>query len=283
VVWLTPPLLAGFLLLTWRGSLARRLVAAVVLVLSFSATIAPWTVRNTRLERTLVTIDTMGGRNFMMGNYRHTPMYRSWDAIALQGEKAWDHEVVTTSTPEQRDTQGKIDKLALRRGLQFVRESPALTLKRDAIKFFDFWGLERELVAGASLGYFGALPRFVVVALAVVIIGAYIAAMLFGILGAVLAPPDDRRLHWYFLLVIAFICGMHTLVFGHSRYHLPLIPLVLLYAGAAAANAGMIWQQRGAWRFWAALALFLVLVGGWSWCAAVRDWEQIRGVLPFLA
>jgi hypothetical protein len=35
------------------------------------------------------------------------------------------------------------------------------------------------------------------------------------------------------LLLMGFLAGMHSLTFGHERYRLPLIPLLLLFAAAA--------------------------------------------------
>ncbi len=271
VLWLFPPLLAGYLLWAWRGSALRRLSAAALAVLAFAVTLAPWTIRNTDLHQTFVTVDVMGGRNFMMGNYQHTPLFRSWDTIALQGDKSWIHEITETYPPQERDTQGKIDRLAFKQGMKFVLANPGLTLQRSAVKFFDFWGLERELIAGASQGFFGPLDRPVVLGLAVVVAGAYAAAIMLGIFGALLVPAADRRGPVLFVLLIVFVCGMHTVVFGHSRYHLPLMPFILLFAAGAALNLGEIWRQRGRPAFWLGAGLCALLIFGWTWLFLAVD------------
>ncbi len=279
VVYLSPPLLAAYVTFTGPRFLRHRVIAGVLLVLTFAATIAPWSIRNTRLQKSFVTIDTMGGLNFMMGNYRHTPLYRSWAAISLQGDKRWDREVIETYPPEMRRTQGQIDKLALMQGLKFVREHPGLTALRDLIKFFDFWGLERETVAGASRGYFGPIPKPIIVVLGLVILVSYVLALFLGIFGTLFCPAADFRVHVFFLLVTAFICALHTIVFGHSRYHLPLVPLILLYASAAWINRGTILERRWSGRFVVALSVCLVFVIGWSWNAVAGDWELIQNVV----
>lgn len=283
VVWLFPPVLAVFLLFAWPGSLWRRLAAGLTVALGFAVVITPWAIRNTRLQETFVTVDVMGGRNFMMGNYQHTPLYRSWDAISLTGEKAWWREVHAVYPPSERLTQGQVDKLALRQGLKFVRENPGLTFLRCVVKFFDFWGLERELVAGAARGQFGALPKPALALLALVIFGSYALALLLGIFGLVLAPEPDRRAWWFFLLVVGFVCAMHTAVFGHSRYHLPLMPLVLLFAAAALVHRGAIWQSRGSGRFWLACGLCVVFLAGWAWLFWAVDLELYLGAMQSAA
>jgi 4-amino-4-deoxy-L-arabinose transferase-like glycosyltransferase len=273
VVWLAPPFLAVFLIVCWSGKW-QRLLAASLLIVCFAATISPWAIRNTRLQQTFVAIDVMGGRNFMMGNYQHTPLYRSWDAIALEGEQSWWHEVHRVYPPEIRQTQGQVDKLALRQGLNFVLENPGLTAKRSLVKFFDFWGLERELVAGAGRGFYGPMERFELVALTAVIVGSYVAAICLGIFGVFLAPLPDRRAHWLFLCVIAFICGLHVLAFGHSRYHLPLMPFVLIFSANALTHARMIWGQRTTGRFMLAGLCCAILTAGWIWSFIAVDWER---------
>jgi 4-amino-4-deoxy-L-arabinose transferase-like glycosyltransferase len=281
VVWLFPPVLALFLLVAFPGGWRRRLLAAALPVLTFAAVLAPWSVRNTRMQQTFIAVDVMGGRNFMTGNYRYTPLYRSWAAIGLGGERSWFAELAAEHPRPERDTQGKLDKLALRHGLRFVAANPVLTLQRDVVKFFDFWGLERELVSGAREGYFGPVPHALLVPLAVVVCGAYVAVLFAGLFGMFLAPPADRRVHLFMLLLIAFVCGMHTLVFGHSRYHLPLMPLVMVYAAALLARGKGVARPRRA-AVWAAGAACVLLAGGWVWEAVVVDRERILDLVRAL-
>jgi len=276
ILWMSSPLLAVFLLATWKASVPQRAVAVLAVVVPFAVTLAPWAVRNSRLEKTFVAVDTMGGRNFMMGNYEHTPLYRSWNAIAISGEKSWIHVLLASHPGDEPMTQGKLDKLALKHGLLFARDHPWLTVERDLIKFFDFWGLDRELVAGAARGYFGTFSGLGLVLLALVLWGSYAACLFLGIFGLFLAPLADRRLHWFLFLVVAYICGLHTLVFGHSRYHLPVMPLVLVFAASAITARPAWWRQWRHGGFWLAAALCVFMVFGWLWSTAVGDLDKIR-------
>jgi 4-amino-4-deoxy-L-arabinose transferase-like glycosyltransferase len=265
VVWLAPPFLAAFLIMSWRGRWTERLAAAAAMLLAFAVTLAPWAVRNSRLQDTFVAIDVMGGRNFMMGNYRYTPLYRSWDAISIEGEQSWIHEICSTFPFEMRTSQGKLDKLALGQGLKFVREYPGLTLQRSVIKFCDFWGLEREIIAGAWRGGLGELSKPTLFALTGAIVVVYVVVIALAVFGLFFAPPTDRRLHWLFVCVIAYVCALHTIAFGHSRYHLPLMPLVLLYTAGAVTHAQAIWARRRSLRFGFAVVLCAGLLAGWTW------------------
>jgi 4-amino-4-deoxy-L-arabinose transferase-like glycosyltransferase len=274
VLWLFPAVLTVFIALVWRGSLKRRALASSVLLAAFSVTIAPWVIRNTSLERTFVAIDTLGGRNFMMGNYRYTPLYRAWDAVSLQGQQSWYYELTRVHPASALRTQGQIDRLAFQQGMKFVLENPGLTLQRDIVKFFHFWGLERELLAGASRGYFGPIERPAMISLTLLIFGSYVVAMLSAVVGLVMVPPADKRIQWLLLLVVGFICAVHTVTFGHSRYHLPVMPLLLLYSAAAVTQARGIWGRRNQRAFWLACGLCTVFVLGWLWEIVVVDGER---------
>jgi hypothetical protein len=268
-----------YLLVCLRTSILHRLLSCVLLLAGFAVTIAPWTIRNSSLQETFVTIDTMGGRNLMMGNYEHTPLTRAWDAISMRGDKSWD-AILAREQPDFRSlTQGQKDKRAMRRGLEFMASNPGLTAQRSLIKFLNFWQLERELVAAVGRGYFGTAPGGLVIVLTAVVFGSYAIALLLGIFGAILTPPPDWRVQLYLLLVIAFICGLHTLVFGHSRYHLPLIPLVLLYTASALTNLRTIWERRGTALFWLATLLSFVLIGSWIWETIFVDLERFTKLL----
>lgn len=279
VLWLFPPVLAVYMLTLAPGTLFRRCSAAALMIVGFTLTIAPWSIRNSLLQRTLITIDVMGGRNLMMGNYEYTPLYRAWDAISMQGDEAWNEVLRPERIAMQAKTQGQIDKLAMRYGLHFMLSHPGLTLERSLIKFVNFWQLERELVAGARQGELGAISYAGLLLLALLIAGSYAAAAITGIFGAVLCPPGNWRIHVIFLLLVAFVCALHTLTFGHSRYHLPLIPIVLIYSAAAITHTAGIWSQRLSGRFALAVTLCTLLALSWGWEIFWVDPQRYFGAL----
>jgi 4-amino-4-deoxy-L-arabinose transferase-like glycosyltransferase len=279
VLWPFPILLGAYLLLTWRSSAGRRMLAAAAVVVAAYATMAPWAVRNTRLQQTFTVVDVMGGRNLMMGNYEYTPMFRAWDAISEQGARGWDRVLAASDPGFYRLTQGQKDKVAMRAAVAYVKAHPWQTTQRDVIKFFNFWGLERELIAGASRGYFGAVSAPALVLLTLVIFGSYVAAVVSAILGAVLHPPTDWRLHVLLLLIAGYLCAMHTVSFGHSRYHLPLIPLMLVYSAQAVVEVGTLSLRRSSWRTGLAFALIGVLAVGWLWGILAVDLDQFLAAI----
>jgi hypothetical protein len=164
----------------------------------------------------------------------------------------------------------------MRRTIAYVLENPGLTARRDVIKFFNFWQLERSLVAGLSRGWWGNLSTRAVLIVTFVVFGSYVAAMMSGILAFASSPPTDRQLHWYLLLVTGFICAVHTVVFGHSRYHLALMPLLLVYAGRFFSDPWSIWRQRRTTAFWVGAAVCVLLLGGWTWEIVFVEFARFR-------
>lgn len=264
------------LLMTWRGAILKRLLAAAAPFVACGAVLAPWAIRNTQVQETFTVVDVMGGRNAMMGNYEHTPLERSWATIDIvQGDKAW-HRVLAAEHPEFASlTQGQRDKVAMAHAKAYVLSHPGQTLQRDIVRFFNFWQLERTLVAGAKEGLFGELPRWIVLIAGVLICGSFAAVMFAAIFGTLLTPPGDWRLHWLLLLTIFFPCLLHTLIFAHSRYHLPVMPLVIVYAAAALTQLRFIGTQVRTARFALATLACLCLIVGWTREIIVVDLEQI--------
>lgn len=258
----------------------HRAALALVPALAFCLVLAPWTVRNTLLHETFTTVDVMGGRNFMMGNYEYTSVFRSWATIdEARGERAW-YRVLRAEHPEfPRLTQGQKDKLAMKRGLRFALAHPLLTAQRDVIKFLNFWQLDRAVVAGFAQGFWGPQAKPVVLGIGALMAGSYALVMVLAVFGFVMTRPAEVRLHWFLFLLLAFICGIHSAVFGHERYRLPLMPLAIVYASAAAVKWREIWQERTRWPFWLAAALCLILAVGWLCEVVVVEFDQIRSHL----
>lgn len=251
-----------------------RLSAAMALSLGFVVVVAPWSIRNTALQGTFTVVDTMGGLNLLMGNYAHTPEDRMWDAVSLTGDRAW-HATLPPQAPDGSPwTEGKKEKWAQREAVAYIVAHPWTTLRRSLLKFADFWGLERDLVAGIQRGYYQA-PAWIA------IIGggagalAYAATAILAVLGIFMAPPRWTA-HVFLLVIIFFVCGIHSVVFGHARYHLPLVPLLLLYA-ASAATSGR-WRRAFQVRLAPLAAVSVILLLGliWSHEVLVRDADRIR-------
>jgi hypothetical protein len=264
VLWLFAPVLAVGLTVLGAARPGKRFVAASVMFIVVAATIAPWVWRNTKLQQTFTVIDVMGGRNVMMGNYEYTPLERSWATIESEtGDRAWN--VVLGQSMPQHDplTQGQLDKAAMKYGVNYFFAHPEQSLARSTVKFFDFWQLEREIVAGIRQSFFGNVSRTVMFAVAIVVCGAYAATIFGAILGMFVLPPARWDVLVLLLAWIGFPCAIHTIAFAHSRYHLPLIPILAVFAAAAFCGRREIWERRRSWKVALATLACVILASSW--------------------
>lgn len=276
VLWPLPLILCPLLAVLLRGSMRTRLAIPAMVLAGYAVVITPWAVRNTRLQGVVTIVDTMGGLNLRMGNYEYTPDDRMWAAVSLTGEQSWSYPLAQ-EFPGQHLTEGEKDKWAQRKAIEYMRSHPKTTLRRSMIKFADFWGLEREYAAGVQQGMFHP-PMWLGAAASLLIVATYLAVMVCGVAGLWLAPPA-WRMQVLLLLPVVVITGVHTIVFGHSRYHMPLIPLFALYASALLTTQSLaVWRERRPAVVGAA-ATVLMLVALWVRQIVLVDAGRIRSLL----
>lgn len=273
VLWPSIVFVAGMVLAVeapWR----RRAGLMVTCVLAYTAIVGPWAARNTRLQQRFTVVDTMGGLNLMMGNYEHTPEDRMWAAVELTGGRAWSRQLPLHDADGSDWTEGKKDRWAQRQAVEYMKANPGTTLRRAAIKFADFWGLEREFIAGMERGLF-PVPMPWAFVLAVAITASWVTIAVLAVVGVLVAAPADWRTHLFMIGIAGFICFVHTVVFAHSRYHLPLVPLLALYAGRVVADVRWPAVREARGGSLAAAVCLVGLAGIWVRELVVRDGDRV--------
>jgi 4-amino-4-deoxy-L-arabinose transferase-like glycosyltransferase len=278
VVWPFPIVLVPLVAWIAPTTMARRLACAGLVLAGYAVVVAPWAVRNTRLQGMPVVIDTMGGMNLRMGNYEFTPHDRIWDAVSLQGAESWIVGLPPHPPEGGEWTEGRKERWARGQAVAFMREHPGLTLWRAVIKFSDFWALDRDYAAGIQRGLFHPPIWAALVATAAMTL-AFPLVIGLAILGACLKPPADWRSHVLLILLVLFVTALHSVVFGHPRYRLPLMPVLAVYAGAAVSTHA--WHRlREGWRVaFLPVALAVTLAVIWTTQFFVRDWPLVRQLL----
>jgi hypothetical protein len=282
VLWPLPILLCPLLLALLPGSFRRRMLLSTMVLAGYAIVVMPWAVRNTRLQKVVTVVDTIGGMNLRMGNYEHTPEDRMWDAVALTGDKNWVFALTQEGHPAGANiTEGQKEKWAQRKAVEYMLANPGTTLRRAAIKFWDFWGLERSFIAGLQQGVYRP-PRWFGVLAGAAILLTCVGVMIAGGIGLWLAHPD-WRVHILMLAPIVVITGVHTIVFGHARYHKPLVPVLAVYAAAWTVQ---VWRRNGPLPSRAAMAgaalSVLVLLVGWGRQVLVVEGDKLRSLMAAL-
>lgn len=279
VLWPFPVVLIPMLFVAVQVPLRQRAVLALCCALGFIVAIGPWTARNVRLQHTFTVVDTMGGMNLRMGNYEYTPEDRMWDAVALMStDKSWSYNLAVMHPEATGWTDGQKEKWAQREALKYMAAHPGTTLRRMVLKFADFWGLEREMVAWFQHGA-AAPPAWILWPLVLASALVYPLTACSAAVGVWCARLGHVRTHVLMIVLMAFIAGVHTVVFGHSRYHLPLVPILAIYAGAAWVGWRSGTLTTPGVRLAGAGVTCAVLLAIWSYELLLRDADRLRALL----
>jgi 4-amino-4-deoxy-L-arabinose transferase-like glycosyltransferase len=279
VLGLYPIVLAGFCVTCLRVPLIVRCRLGAAVLGGALLVLAPWAVRNYQVQRAFVLVDVLGGFNLRMGNYEHTLTHRMWDTLSLGGERHWAYDL-HKEHPEGGLTEGQKAQWAQAKAIEYMVNHPGTTLHRAIIRFADFWGLEREVAAGFERGYFSP-PRWFSVATVIAIGLTYPVCVLLAVMGVWLAPPADRTALAASLLPVGLVMSMHLLTFGHSRYHLPLIPVLLVFAAAAATAGPRRLLAKGGWPRVGALGTIAIFLAVWVQ-QLTSDVDRLRVLLEMV-
>jgi len=266
------PVWLAWLALGRRWDAFRR--AGVVLAVAF-AVLLPWTIRNAILFHDLILVDgTMGRTAWWAYNngpyhadlgYAQTaawvnrpkceivahplreplPLLRELRGLFPPGEELDEElakrllfELAVVRGYGVRDL-GAYQRCEVRNALRFIREQPALAVRRVLERIPTFWAANSFLLRSVSWSsYPGGIlgpDHYRNVKLAVV--SSYAAVVLLAILalGRRRSPPI---VEWV-MLFCAYYTGIHALAVASTRCRLPLMPLLIV--------VGSLWLARPCW------------------------------------
>ncbi|NNE08571.1 MAG: tetratricopeptide repeat protein [Gemmatimonadetes bacterium] len=208
-----------------RRSVRAAIMPGILVALASLLVILPVTIRNARVGGEAVFISWQGGINFYLGNHVGAD---GWSATAPGIRKDWwggyeDTQMIPQREARRRMTYGEISDYWFARGLAFLRDNPAegaALLAKKTYLVFSAQELSNNLILSFSGRYsrvFRSLP---------VTYGMLIPLALFGFWCA-------RRNRTARLLSFHFAAYAFTLIlfFVCSRFRIPLLPAVLLFAG----------------------------------------------------
>lgn len=198
----------------------RRWQLAAVSVAAFVLTMAPWLIRNYRLQGQFVLMSTRGGYNIWM---RNNPYYIA-DELELEGVKFspetldnLKYKEYLLGYPPFTPQQGEMERnrILSQEGMKFLKANPSFFLKMCWIRFkwtigWKGQGLKGPLMNGLSfISYMPALAGF-------------LASLFLG----------WKRLKIFlpFWLVVGYFILFYSLTHEGLRYRVPVDPYIILSA-----------------------------------------------------
>lgn len=208
----------------WRSDRRPAIARAAVVAAVGLIVVGAWAARNTRLHHRFMLVESNVGFNLYAGHSPDTPIPFAWKKIDRIHEDARYREL--TRGLSESEANASLTHAAVAN----MKAHPLREIGLAVGKAFDFWlpdfFISRNIRSG-SLGpewrRFGT-PALVLTA------ACHLAALAAA---ARYAWRNRRELATQLVvLTAALYTAPHMLVYGASRYHLPLMPLVLMLAAS---------------------------------------------------
>lgn len=261
---------------------ARRsfLKPAAIFAGSFILMILPWCARNTAINGQPTLISAVGGITFYLCNNEKAPLIRS---SSLFYEKQIGEEYYyETLLPELNGlSETEKNDIVTRMAFEYMLANPGATFLRMLARFVDFWGQERMIINQILSKFYGEVPFIGIALVVAAIFGVYSLVIIgtgFGYFFAKLRAFDI-----FGLLFIAYYTAMHLLVFAHPRYHMPLLPLLILMAARAFVLRAEIKIDWRNWRFVAAGGAAMIFFVSWIVGLFIFDTKYVELLMQSLS
>ena len=232
---------------------------AILLLVSFLAVVTPWSVRNTLLHGEFCFIETSLGYNLYMGyhpiNDGGFDVRISTYLLHTLDDAERNRQGMEAAWSFIRSDPGRVPYLMVRKLAYFLE-----TDKRGPIYFY-------------ANNFLGHWPGWQLAGGLLLVCGPFLLVASLGLAGLALARP--WREVGLVVLLIAYYVGVHMLISADSRYHLPLVPLLALWAAQMLVERP--WRQARPWQKAIALTLVLGLLVVWGFELA-RDWDVLVAI-----
>ena len=243
-IWLYAALPVGVWLCMREGWRWRRAAPGMLCFgLALVVTVAPWILRNSRLHGDLVTISTNHWAPIGAGNVFPAD---DW----YLGSSTLDRLRLFRASPPFEDEfacQAYWRGVALRR---IAGEQPWWIFKKVIRNTAQLFKIKTQELRFITKGYFKPTRTNALILLVTDLLG-YALTMIPAILGLWLVP--DRRLKSLVVMTLFMWLGVCWVANAMPRFHVPILPLLLLYSGPLLARA-VDRKSTPPWRFAGAAA-----------------------------
>jgi len=201
-----------------------------VFVVFFVLTISPWTLRNYFLFHSFIPISTSGGFNFYLGNNpQATGDYNS----ESDAEIKWPHPLSNESPEERLSLEVEAARTGYTRGINFILQNPG--------QFFQFALKKLVILWGPPIYKLNLRENFNETIFRILWLFNYLLLLILAIPGMWISIKRFGRRWMLFHLILFSVTGLHMLVFSATRFRLPLIPLLMIFAALAMDS---LWTRR---------------------------------------
>ncbi len=181
-----------------------------------------WTARNRMVMGKFILVESNVGYNLYVGNRPDTPIPFAWTRAASLPRDPLYQQLIVGRTEAEASTA------LTHAAIQQMTRNPGRTALLGVGKVFDFWLPDFFIALNLRSGAFGSGGVRLWRPFLAVSVLAYLIVALTAMAGIV----AGRKI-WearFLVLVVILYTLPHALVYGASRYHLPLMPLLIVLA-----------------------------------------------------
>ncbi len=259
----TVPFLAAWVFITGVDRRRDGMKRVAILLAGILVVIAPWTVRNALRYDGFLLIDSNTGNvlyknlNVLRQENHDIGMGTRWreDAAGWRGKIPLRPRVEIENIPCRNAAEVK-------RALLFVGRHPVIYIRNCAVRAAELVNPTSFLVKAIRRGYYPDLPPVVGEVLVILSLLLTMTVLLAGFAGILTAPRSTAVLLAILLIAANLLLGV--LVVSMSRYRLPIMPLMLLFAADFLLRGRRLLFSPGNGRRKAAIVLVaLFLLASW--------------------
>jgi tetratricopeptide (TPR) repeat protein len=252
---ITRPTIGVFLVAALAAALAlphRRWAAATLLVAGVVIPVMPVTVHNYAVSGELIPLVWQGGLNLYLGN---NPAADGWSATSPEIRKDWwggyrDQIAIPREELGREPSYGEVSAYWRERAIRFMTGQPGrfakLLLKKAAL----FWG-SREFPNNQDFNFYRLQSRILSNPIGFGVVGPLALA------GMLVLAGSWKRLYLLYAFVATYFVAT-VAFFVCSRYRVPVVPVLSVFAGGGIAYA--VDSVKG--RRWGRTVLLMAALAG---------------------
>ena len=258
------PLIILHLLVFKKDHLKMKIFSSLIFILAMLAPVSVQTIKNYRVAHCLVLIDTCTGQNFYKShNVESSPRY---DFNEYE-------RPVNYSRPRCR--AGNIcqrTRCEIKNALEFISSNPGLTLRRSGVKIIELYVPNlfiyknilpkmlhpRNYIYAPDENYGEKLGKYRGSWFRVIGSVSYLLLMLLALLGLFASKGWEFRS--FTILLILYYTAVCAFFFVVSRYRIPFMPFLIIYAGFFLGMTRDQFRNLERWKLLAAIAVWVLLL-----------------------
>jgi len=209
--------------LGWRRNLRSGPLHLFIFLCTSLAMILPVTAFNWRAEKAFVLISHNGGLNFYIGN---SP--RDVHALDIRPGEKWNSFIRTPQreNPQSRLTSAEFSRYWYAKSWLYIKRQPVEFLMnqgKKALQLLDAYEIKRNMDVYFFQGHFSKLMRLPLLGFGIVVPFAFVGMM----------SISKASIKVRFLLTFVLVFSLSVILFFvASRYRLPILPVMMLFAAS---------------------------------------------------